>query len=83
MVSFQSYVRAYNRSKGNEKKQQDLFKVINDKSKKQLVEFYNQALNILRQREIPIFEEIHEILLQALSSEQQSAIRVGITELEL
>ena len=78
-----SYVRAYNRSKGNEKKQQDLFKVINDKSKKKLVEFYNQALNILRQREIPVFEEIHEILLQALSSEQQSAIRVGITELEL
>ena len=78
-----SYVQAYKKCKGDKGKQQDLISVIREKSKQDVVTFYNSVFTILRQRQIPEFDEIHRILMQALSVEQQNAIRISITELEL
>jgi len=79
----ESYVIAYNKFKGDENKQRDLISVIRDKSKPDVITFCNNVFIILKQQKIPVFDEIHQILLLALSQEQQSAIRVSITALEL
>jgi hypothetical protein len=79
----ESYVIAYNKFKGDENKQRDLISVIRDKSKPDIITFCNNVFIILKQQKIPVFDEIHHILLLALSQEQQSAIRVSITALEL
>jgi len=79
----ESYVVAYNRFKGDENKQRDLIRIIREKSKQDLITFSNNVFIILKQQQIPIFDEIHHILLQSLTPEQQSAIRVSLTALEL
>ena len=78
-----SYLNAYKKCKGDVNKQNDLISVIRDKSKQECIGFYNNTLNILKQRELPIFNEIHEILMLALSTEQQKAVRRSIMELEI
>ncbi len=79
----ESYAVAYNKFKGDENKQRDLIRVIREKSKQDLITFSNNVFSILKQQQIPVFDEIHHILLQSLTPEQQSAIRVSITALEL
>jgi hypothetical protein len=79
----ESYVIAFNKFKGDESKQRDLISVIREKSKQDLITFCNNVFIILKQQQLPVFDEIHHILLQSLSPEQQSAIRVSITALEL
>jgi len=79
----ESYVVAFNKFKGDENKQRDLISVIRDKSKHELITFSNNVFIILKQQKIPVFDEIHHILLKSLSQEQQSAIRVSLTALEL
>jgi hypothetical protein len=79
----ESYVVAFNRFKGDENKQRDLIRIIREKSKQDLITFSNNVFIILKQQQIPIFDEIHHILLQSLTPEQQSAIRVSLTALEL
>jgi hypothetical protein len=79
----ESYVIAYNKFKGDENKQRDLIRIIREKSKQDLITFSNNVFIILKQQQIPVFDEIHHILLQSLTPEQQSAIRVSLTALEL
>ena len=79
----ESYVVAFNKFKGDENKQRDLIRIIREKSKQDLITFSNNVFIILKQQQIPIFDEIHHILLQSLTPEQQSAIRVSLTALEL
>ncbi len=79
----ESYVVAFNRFKGDENKQRDLIRIIREKSKQDLITFSNNVFIVLKQQQIPIFDEIHHILLQSLTPEQQSAIRVSLTALEL
>lgn len=79
----ESYFIAFNKFKGDENKQRDLIRIIREKSKQDLITFSNNVFIILKQQQIPVFDEIHHILLQSLSPEQQSAIRVSITALEL
>lgn len=79
----ESYLNAYKKCKGDINKQNDLISVIKDKSKQECIEFYNNTLNILKKRELPIFNEIHDILLLTLSTEQQNAVRRSIMELEI
>jgi hypothetical protein len=79
----ESYVIAYNKFKGDETKQRDLIRIIREKSKQDLITFSNNVFIILKQQQIPVFDEIHNILLQSLTPEQQSAIRVSLTALEL
>ena len=79
----ESYVVAFNKFKGDENKQRDLIRIIREKSKQDLITFSNNVFIILKQQQIPVFDEIHNILLQSLTPEQQSAIRVSITALEL
>lgn len=79
----ESYVIAFNKFKGDENKQRDLISVIREKSKQDIITFCNNVFIILKHQQLPVFDEIHHILLQSLSPEQQSAIRVSITALEL
>ena len=79
----ESYFIAFNKFKGDENKQRDLIRIIREKSKQDLITFSNNVFIILKQQQIPVFDEIHNILLQSLTPEQQSAIRVSITALEL
>jgi len=79
----ESYVVAFNKFKGDENKQRDLIRIIREKSKQDLITFSNNVFIILKQQQIPVFDEIHHILLQSLTPEQQSAIRVSLTALEL
>ena len=79
----ESYVVAFNKFKGDENKQRDLIRIIREKSKQDIITFSNNVFIILKQQQIPVFDEIHNILLQSLTPEQQSAIRVSITALEL
>lgn len=79
----EAYTIAYKKCKGDESKQRDLISVIRDKSKQDIIKFYNNVFIILKRQQLPIFDEIHNILMQTLSPEQQSAIRVAITALEL
>ena len=79
----ESYVVAFNKFKGDENKQRDLIRIIREKSKQDLITFSNNVFIILKQQQIPVFDEIHNILLQSLTPEQQSAIRVSLTALEL
>lgn len=79
----ESYVAAFNKFKGDENKQRDLIRIIREKSKQDLITFSNNVFIILKQQQIPVFDEIHNILLQSLTPEQQSAIRVSLTALEL
>lgn len=79
----ESYVIAFNKFKGDENKQRDLIRIIREKSKQDIITFSNNVFIILKQQQIPFFDEIHNILLQSLTPEQQSAIRVSITALEL
>lgn len=78
-----AYVAAYKKCKGDENKQRDIISVIREKSKQDIITFYNNVFIILKRQQLPVFDEIHTILLQTLTPEQQSAVRVAITALEL
>jgi hypothetical protein len=78
-----AYVSAYKKCKGDENKQRDLIGVIREKSKQDIITFYNNVFIILKRQQLPVFDEIHTILIQTLTPEQQSAIRASITTLEL
>jgi hypothetical protein len=78
-----SYLGAYKKCKGDENKQLDIIRVIREKSKQDIITFYNNVFIILKRQQLPIFDDIHNILLQTLTAEQHSAIRVSITALEI
>ena len=64
-------------------KYNNIISVIRDNSKRELGIFLNTISNIVRNKQIPIFEEIHDILFKALSDVQQNAMRKNITEVEM
>jgi hypothetical protein len=77
------YLTAFKKAKNNVEKQNNIISVIRDNSKRELSIFLNNISNIVKNKQVPIFEEIHDILFKALSDVQQSAMRKNITEVEM
>lgn len=78
-----AYIAAYRKYKSNEKKQNDVISVIRDNSKREISIFFSNISNFIKNRKLPIFEEMHEMLFKTLTEEQQGALRIAITELEV